>query len=61
MFFSNDNTLLKTLIGSNAEALGKKILELNLTNSLAHINYIGRELSRAEICLIFGKPFIQDN
>ena len=61
VFFSNDNILLKTLIGSSAEALGKKILELNLTNSLAHINYIGRELSRAELCLTLGKPFIQDN
>ncbi len=61
IFFSNDNVLLKTLIGISAEALGKKILELNLTNSLAHINYIGRELSRAEFCLTFGKPFIQDN
>ncbi|GAF85101.1 unnamed protein product, partial [marine sediment metagenome] len=39
----------------------KKILELNLTNSLAHINYIGRELSKAESCLTFGKPYIQDN
>ena len=61
VFFSNDNVLLRTLIGSSAEALGKKILELNLTNSLAHSNYIGRELSRAELCLTFGKPFIQDN
>lgn len=61
IFFSNDNILLKTLIGSSSEALAKKILELNLTNSLAHINYIGRELSRAEFCLTFGKPFIQDN
>ncbi|MBY9010235.1 MAG: DUF4346 domain-containing protein, partial [Candidatus Lokiarchaeota archaeon] len=25
-----------------------------------HINYIGRELNRAELCLQFGKPFIQD-
>ncbi|MBA7534266.1 hypothetical protein ES705_26512 [subsurface metagenome] len=60
VFFSNDNVLLKTLIGSSAEALGKKILELNLTNSLTHINYIGRELAKAEYCLFLGKPYIQD-
>ena len=60
LFFSNDDTLLKTLVGNNAEALSKKVLDLNLTKNLQHINYIGRELAKAEICLNFGKPFIQD-
>jgi len=60
LFFSNDDTLLKTLIGNNAEALSKKVLELNLTTNLQHINYVGRELVKAEFCLNFGKPFIQD-
>lgn len=60
LFLSNEHVLLKTLIGSNAEALSKKILELNLTNNLFHINYIGRELSKAEFCLNSGKPYIQD-
>jgi len=60
LFFSNDNNLLKTLIGNNAETLSKKVLELKLTNNLTHINYIGRELAKAELCLILGKPFIQD-
>ena len=60
LFFSNENNLLKTLIGNNAEALSKKVLELNLTTNLQHINYIGRELVKAEMCLNFGKPFIQD-
>ncbi|GAG01587.1 unnamed protein product, partial [marine sediment metagenome] len=60
LFFSNDDNLLKTLIGNNAEALSKKVLELNLTTNLEHINYIGRELAKAELCLNFGKPFLQD-
>jgi len=60
LFFSNDDILLKTLIGNNAEALSKKILELNLTTNLEHANYIGRELAKAELCLNFGKPFLQD-
>ncbi len=60
LFFSNNNNLLNTLRGNNAEALSKKILELNLTTNLHHINYVGRELAKAEICLNFGKPFIQD-
>jgi len=60
LFFSNNDILLKTLIGKNAEALSKKVLELNLTTNLQHINYVGRELAKAEFCLNFGKPFIQD-
>ena len=61
LFFSNDDILLKTLIGNNAEALSKKVLELHLTTNLLHINYVGRELAKAELCLNFGKPFIQDD
>ncbi len=60
LFFSNDDILLNTLIGNNAEALSKKVLELNLTTNLQHINYVGRELAKAELCLNYGKPFIQD-
>jgi dihydropteroate synthase-like protein len=61
LFFSNDDILLKTLTGNNAEALSKKVLELHLTTNLQHINYVGRELAKAELCLNFGKPFIQDD
>ncbi|NHJ20638.1 MAG: dihydropteroate synthase-like protein [Candidatus Lokiarchaeota archaeon] len=60
LFFSNNDILLKTLIGSNAEALSKKVLELKLTTNLQHINYLGRELKKAEFCLFSGKPYIQD-
>jgi len=60
LFFSNEDFLLKTLVGTNAEALSKKVLELNLTTNLQHISYIGRELAKAEVCLNIGKPFIQD-
>ena len=58
--FSNNHELLTSLIGTNAEALSKKIIELELTNDLKHINYLGRELSKAEFCLFLGKPYIQD-
>ncbi len=60
LFYSNNNILLKTLVGNNAEALSKKILELNLSSNLQHINYLGRELNKAEFCLFTGKPYIQD-
>lgn len=60
LHFSNEHTLLNTLIGTSAEAISKKIIELKLTNNLSHINYIGRELAKAEFCLFSGKPYIQD-
>jgi len=46
--------------GSSAEALGKKILTLNLIQDPNHILYLGRELERAEIALFLGKNYIQD-
>jgi dihydropteroate synthase-like protein len=60
-FFSNSHELLKTLIGTSAEALSKKVISLNLTNHSQHLNYLGRELNRAEFCLDTGKPYIQDS
>ncbi len=60
LFYSNDERLLQVFIGDNAEALSKKIIQNNLTKDVYHINYLGRELKKAEICLILGKPYIQD-
>jgi len=60
LHLSNDHKLLNTLFGTNAEALSKKIIELELTKNFQHINYLGRELSKAEFSLFSGKPYIQD-
>jgi dihydropteroate synthase-like protein len=60
LFFSNEHKLQETIIGKNAEALSKKIVELNITNDISHLNYLGRELAKAENCLYLGKPYIQD-
>jgi dihydropteroate synthase-like protein len=60
LHFSNDHKLLNTLIGTNAEALSKKAIEMNITNNIQHVNYLGRELSKAEFSLFSGKPYIQD-
>ncbi|MFX1555768.1 MAG: dihydropteroate synthase-like protein [Promethearchaeota archaeon] len=60
LHFSNDHQLLNTLIGDNAEALSKKIIQLKLIEDLYHVNYIGRELKKAENYLFLEKPYIQD-
>ncbi|MHA1104412.1 MAG: dihydropteroate synthase-like protein [Promethearchaeota archaeon] len=60
LLFSIDHQLSKTFVGTNAEAISKEIISSKITKNLYHINYIGRELTRAEICLKTGKPYIQD-
>ena len=61
LFFSNDDLILQTFIGDNAEALSKKIIQSKLTQDTYHLNYLGRELKKAESHLHFGKPYIQDD
>jgi dihydropteroate synthase-like protein len=61
LHFSNNHQLLNTIIGRNAEAISKKIIEMKLSSNNYHINYIGRELNKAENCLFLGKPYIQDD
>lgn len=60
LFYTNDDILLLTFIGDNSEALSKKIIQSKLTKDVYHLNYLGRELKKAEICIFFGKPYIQD-
>ncbi|MHA2183543.1 MAG: dihydropteroate synthase-like protein [Promethearchaeota archaeon] len=59
-FYSNKDKLLHTLVGENAEAISKEIIKQEITDDLYHLNYLGRELKKAEICLQLGKPYIQD-
>ncbi len=60
LFFSTSDELIQVIIGSNAETISKKIIELKLTKVFTHINYLGRELNKAEIYMLSGKPYIQD-
>ncbi|GAI87955.1 unnamed protein product [marine sediment metagenome] len=60
LFYSNKEKMLHTFIGENAEALSKEIIKQNLTRDIYHLNYLGRELKKAEISLLLGKPYIQD-
>ena len=60
LFYSNKDNLLHTFIGEDAEALSKNIIKQDLTSDIYHLNYLGRELKKAEICLFHGKPYIQD-
>ena len=60
LFYSNEHKLNQTFIGDDAESLSKKIIQFKLTENLYHLNYLGRELNKAENCLLMGKSYIQD-
>ena len=56
-------TPTKIFKGKSAKELGIKITEENFPLSISkldHALYLGRELQKAEYCLINGKPYIQD-
>jgi dihydropteroate synthase-like protein len=61
LFYSNSHNLIKTIIGINAEDISKRVIDLQLTNHSQHLNYLGRELSKAQFCLEMDKPYIQDS
>lgn len=60
LHYSNEDVLQNTIVGSNAEAVSKKIIKLGSTSEPYHLNYLGRELKNAELCLMSGKHYIQD-
>jgi len=60
LHFSNDDKLENTIIGKNAEAISKKIIKMDITRDPFHLNYLGRELKKAELCTKSGKYYIQD-
>ncbi|MFX1233976.1 MAG: dihydropteroate synthase-like protein [Promethearchaeota archaeon] len=60
MFYTCEHKLLYTFIGENGETICKRIIQTNLTSNIYHLNYLGRELNKAELCLNSGKAYIQD-
>jgi dihydropteroate synthase-like protein len=58
--FEHDG-LVATFQGTKAEAIGKSILARFDALSKDHVLYIGKELARAETCLVSGSSYIQDD
>jgi tetrahydromethanopterin S-methyltransferase subunit A len=58
--YSYDNRLLHVIEGSSARTLYLKIIAENWVSELSHAAYLGRELAKAEMNLIFGTPYHQD-
>jgi len=58
--YGNDGVLRTVVEGKQAEDLAATLLREKLVTRLDHAAYIGRELTRAEIALKEGRPYIQD-
>ncbi|MFX0098257.1 MAG: dihydropteroate synthase-like protein [Candidatus Hodarchaeota archaeon] len=56
----DESGMIKLFKGNNAELMGKNIIQAFSNLSKDHILYLGRELSRAEICLKYNSTYIQD-
>jgi dihydropteroate synthase-like protein len=50
-----------TIEGDSAEAILDAIIELGLVSTAAHAGYLGRELKQAEIALMLGRSYSQDD
>jgi dihydropteroate synthase-like protein len=50
-----------TIEGDSAETILDAVLELGLVSTTAHAGYLGRELKQAEIALMLGRSYAQDD
>ena len=58
--YDNEGVLRAVVEGPRAEDLAATLLRKKLVTRLDHAAYLGRELTRAEIALKEGEPYIQD-
>lgn len=58
--YAYDNTLLRTIQGTNARSIYMMIIKEGWVTELSHAAYLGKELSRAELSLQPGFKYIQD-
>lgn len=58
--YTNKGVLDCVLEGDSTGALYTEAIERQLLTRLDHAAYLGRELARAERCLLDGSPFVQD-
>jgi tetrahydromethanopterin S-methyltransferase subunit A len=58
--YAYDNTLLRVIEGSAAQALYKTIIANGWVTELSHAAYLGKELTKAELSIQFGFKYVQD-
>ncbi|MGA9535320.1 MAG: DUF4346 domain-containing protein [Desulfobacterales bacterium] len=58
--YSNDGRLKNIIEGKDAATICATLVEMKLVSRTDHAAYMGRELARAETCLLSDIPYVQD-
>ena len=58
--YSYENTLLRTIEGTNAPDICTMMIANNWVTQLSHAAYLGKELAKAELSIKLGFKFVQD-
>ncbi len=58
--YGYDNTLLRTIQGSDARTIYATIIREGWATELSHAAYLGKELALAELSLQYGFKYVQD-
>jgi tetrahydromethanopterin S-methyltransferase subunit A len=59
-YYANNGRLLHTIVGSDAPSIYYTIIEKGFISKIDHAAYLGKELTKAEYCLKYDIPYIQD-
>ncbi len=58
--YAYDDTLLRTIEGTNARAVYMTVVSNGWVSELSHAAYLGKELAKAELSLQHGFKYVQD-
>ncbi|MGA9233219.1 MAG: DUF4346 domain-containing protein [Desulfobacterales bacterium] len=58
--YSNDSLLKNIIEGEAAATICATLVDMQLVSQIDHAAYMGRELARAETCLLSGTQYVQD-
>ena len=58
--YSNDGRLKNIIEGNDAATTCATLVDMQLVSQIDHAAYMGRELARAETCLLLDTQYIQD-
>lgn len=59
-FVTPKHTITKEVYGNNAIDIYNTIVREKLVTRLEHAAYLGKELYKAELCLRYGKKYVQE-
>jgi len=59
-YATNKHVINKVIHGTDAIAIYNTIVRKKLISRLEHAAYLGKELYKAELCLRYGKKYIQE-